>query len=356
MKPIAATTRTSQRQLQSHCYTDAWDLIVKENMMPSSTPARSALTGLFRATAAALVVALLAACTGGTATPTAAPTTAPATAQPTEAPANTPEPTDEPEPTEEPTEEATEEPTEEPTTEPVAESDVKLVDATFAKELSENQEPIDPTEEFYPDETVYLSLQFEGRPEQGVVGATFFWKDQEIAGTEVDLADANSGVIISIGESTFVGFNLTHENPLPLSKDYRVETTLNGEPLETYTYSVVPPADAIPSEITEVVTAHDATDTYEAIDPATEFVAEDEVHLVGAGNFGKSTWLRVEWYVSGELDDAGTREVGPLEDNLEGGGFTFSFRPENGWPEGEHEAVLIMNDEEVGRYTFTVGS
>jgi hypothetical protein len=315
-------------------------------MMSFSTLARPTLTALFRTAVAALILALLAACGGGgAASPTAAPTAAPVNEQPTNAP-------DSPaEPTEAPATETPPEPTEEPAT-----SEAKLQDATFAKELGESQEPIDPTDEFYPDETVYLSLQFEGRPKQGVVSATFYWNDDEIATTEVDLADANSGVFFSIGETTYVGFNLTHENPLPVSPNYRVETALDGEPLETYTYSIIPPADALPSEISEVVLAHSATDTYEPVDPATEFVAEDEVHLVGSGNLGKSTWLRVEWYVNGEMDEAGTREVGPLEEDLENGGFAFSFRPENGWPDGEHEAVLIINDEEVGRYPFTVGS
>jgi hypothetical protein len=298
-----------------------------------TTPLTSRLS---RALLLALLLALLAACGGGS--QTSAPTSAPSgetspggKADPTAARA------------------------EEPTAAPETTGEARLVEATFAKQLGENQEPVDPTEEFYPDETIYLSLEFEGRPKEGVVSSEFFWGEESIASAEVNFADVNSGVLVSIGQSTFAGFNLTHENPLPISGNYRVESTLDGEPLGTYAFAVVPPEDAIASEVTEVTLAM-GEDNFTPVDPTDQFVAEDEVYLVGSGNFGLQSWLKVEWYVDGELDDAGTKTLGPLEENLEDGGFSFYYRPDGGWPEGEHEAVLYVDDEQVGSYAFTVGA
>lgn len=63
-----------------------------------------------------------------------------------------------------------------------------------------------------------------------MVKSEFFLGDESIAAAEVDFADVNSGVLLSLGQSTFAGFNLSHENPLPVSDEYRVESSLNGEP------------------------------------------------------------------------------------------------------------------------------
>jgi hypothetical protein len=234
--------------------------------------------------------------------------------------------------------------------------DVKLVNATFAKSLSDNQEPVDPTDEFYPTETIYFSLEFDGRPKEGEVTSEFFLGDESIASASVDFADANSGVLISIGQSTFAGFNLTHENPLPISGDYRVESTLDGKKIGSFKFSVVPAADALPVNVSFATLAKGAEQDYTPIEPTDSFVAEDEVYLVGRGDFGVHSRLRIEWYVNGELDDAGSKVLGPLEENMADTGFSFYYRPDGGWAEGEHEAVLYVDDAKIESYAFTVGA
>lgn len=289
----------------------------------------------------ALLLALLTACGGG------------AAGSPTATPREQPTKVAKEEPTAAPKEEPTAVP-EEPT--PAATGEVEVVNATFAKQLGENQEPIDPTQEFYPDETIYFSLEFAGRPQEGVVRSEFFWGEESIAAAEVNFADANSGVLFSVGQSTFAGFNLTHENPLPISGNYRVETTLDGDPLGTWGFAVIPPADAIESRVNEATLAKDRDDSYAPIDPTTEFTTDETVYLVGRGDFGTLAWLKVEWIVNGALDEAGKQTLGPMEENVEDTGFSFHYRPEGGWAEGEHEVVLYVNDEEVERYAFTVGA
>jgi hypothetical protein len=279
----------------------------------------------FFITILALIAALtLAACGGGSSS----------TAQPTNAPgaSNT---------------------TTEPTAAPASDGEAKLVKAVFAKALNENQAPVDETESFAPDETVYFSMEFEGRPKEGTIEAAFFFRDDEIAKAEVDFADTNSGVLFSFGESTFAGFNLSHTEPLPISENYRVEATLNGKKLADYPFKVVAPEGSTPSEIKEVVLARGATDSYEPVDPTTEFAPDETVFLVGSADLGKLSWVQADWYVDGKLDEAGTRSL-TMQEDISAGGFAFSFLPEGGWPVGEHEVALTLNDKEVERLSFTI--
>jgi hypothetical protein len=229
---------------------------------------------------------------------------------------------------------------------------IEILEATFAHSLTDQMEPIDPGADFRSGETVYLSLKIKGRPKEGAVRAEFYWHDVFIADATVDLSDANSGVLFSIGEDTYAGYTLTHDQPFPLSDQYRADVFYGDQALGSVPFRVVPPADAIPSEIRAVTLARGADDNYNPVDPTTTFAASDTVNLVGRGDLGLETWIQADWYVNGQLDEAGTRSL-TLTENAAETGFAFSYLPEGGWPAGEHFVVLTMNDQEVGRYTFT---
>lgn len=239
----------------------------------------------------------------------------------------------------------------EPTTAP--ESGVQLLEATFAHDLGEEMQPVDPGSDFAPEETIYLSIKIKGRPKEGVLTARFYWGDDFVAEADVDLADANSGLLFSIGEDTFAGYTLTHEQPFPVSGNYRAEVFYNDQALGSYPFRVVPPEGAIPTVISNVTLARGADENYDPIEPATTFGTADSVYLVGHGDLGLATWLQADWYVSGQLDEAGTRSLS-LDENAADVGFAFSFLPEGGWPAGEHFVVLTVNGQEIGRYTFTI--
>jgi hypothetical protein len=236
---------------------------------------------------------------------------------------------------------------------PTPEAGIEVLGATFAHGLSEQMEPVNPGTDFLSDETVYLSVKIKGRPAEGLVTARFYLGDSSIAEASVDLADVNSGLLFSIGESTYAGYTLTHAEPLPLSDNYRAEVFYNDVPLGSTAFRVVPPQEAIPSQITQVVLAKGTDESYNPIEPSNVFSFDQTVNLVGRGDLGLDTWLQAEWYIGGQLDDAGTRSL-TAQENLQDVGFAFSYLPEGGWPTGEHYVVLIMNDEEVGRYSFTI--
>ncbi len=129
-----------------------------------------------------------------------------------------------------------------PTAAPTAASaGIKLLDATFARKLDENQAPIDPTDTFGPTDQINLSLKFDGRPKQGVVKTRFMFQDQLIAEAQVDFAQANSGVIFSVGEATYTGFFLTPNQPFPASDTYHADVTVNDKPLGSYKFKIVAP-------------------------------------------------------------------------------------------------------------------
>jgi hypothetical protein len=135
-----------------------------------------------------------------------------------------------------------------------APADTLLKEAVFAKALTKDNEPEHPSSDFTPDETVCLSLTLNGRPKSGVVLAKFYYGDELITDAKVDVATVNSGVLFSVGESTFVGFSLKHTGALPVGNKYRAETFFNDKPLGTHKFSVVPAGDGAPSKISQAAT------------------------------------------------------------------------------------------------------
>lgn len=238
-------------------------------------------------------------------------------------------------------------------TAPAAGIGVEILEATFAHGLTENMQPVDPGSAFGPEETIHLSVKLKGRPKEGTVTARFYYGDAFIAEAGVNLADSNSGLIFSFGEDTFLGYTLTHEQAFPVSEDYRAEVFYGDVPLATYPFRVVAPTGALVSRVTDVLLALDADDNYEPINPTTVFAFDEAVHLVGEGDLATGSTLQAEWYVDGQLDEAGTRVLSTDED-IPDAGFVFSYLPDGGWPPGEHSVALTLDGEEVGRFSFLI--
>ena len=119
----------------------------------------------------------------------------------------------------------------------------EIVDATFAHGLGEQMEPVDPGDEFQPEESVYLSVTLNGNPKEGVVGARFFYGDQEITEVSLDLAELweEEGLIFLVGGNTLVGFTLTPDTQFPVGDEYEARLYVNGTPAGTYGFKVVGP-------------------------------------------------------------------------------------------------------------------
>ena len=110
---------------------------------------------------------------------------------------------------------------------------------TFAESLNENYQPVNPKTQFYPTETIYVSVNVAGVPRTGTMNGKFYYGDQLISEATLDFAAANQGVLFSIGEDTFVGFNLTPSQPWPVDTGYRFELIVNGTKVGDYAYQVI---------------------------------------------------------------------------------------------------------------------
>lgn len=220
----------------------------------------------------------------------------------------------------------------------------------YGRAMSPQQQITEEVQQFLPTDPVHVSVEIAGRPRAGTL--KFRWDVfGEEASASVDLSSVNGGVLFSVGQSTFVGGTLSHQNPLPIAM-YETVLEFNGAELGRYPFVVGPPTDATPSTIHNVVTARNHTEDYHPIDPATTFGATDPVHLLGCGTFGRLTWVQVKWLVGGTFDESATREL-TFQENVETC-VGFGNRPAQGWPLGEHTAILTMNGHEIGRYPFTI--
>ena len=118
-------------------------------------------------------------------------------------------------------------------------NDVTVKSVTLAENLNENYQAVSPKTQFKPTDTIYVSVDLAGRPKTGTMNGKFYYGDQLISEATLDLSAVNQGVIFSIGEDTFAGFNLTPSQPWPVGTGYRFELTVNGSKVGDYPYEVI---------------------------------------------------------------------------------------------------------------------
>ena len=230
---------------------------------------------------------------------------------------------------------------------------IEVTEITFAHGIDKEGNPVGPRDEFDADDKIYLHMKFKGRPRKGKIKTGFYFRDQLIDETSVDLSDVNEGIIFSLGQYTYANFHLTPTQPLPIGEGYSAKVLIDGELQGIYFFHVAPPEGAIPSQVGIVTLAKGVDSGSNPVTPSNSFGTNDEVFLVGRGDFGESTWLEANWFVNGQLDKSGTRSL-TMSENAEDTPFFFAHLPEGGWPVGEHYVVLFMNGVEVGRYSFSV--
>lgn len=215
--------------------------------------------------------------------------------------------------------------------------------ARFGTEV-EAQQVAYPVARFTPEGPFHVSLELSGAP-SGELALSWSWEG-ETRPTVVSLADAHVE-----GDATHVAAQLPVES-LPIGV-HELTVSQQGEELARFPFEVGPPEGATPSRIDSAQTARGATVDFHPIDATDVFASTDPVFLTGCGDFGRATWIGVEWRVDGQVDEDGTQRI-TLENDAADTCFAFDFRPHVGWPAGAHEAVLLMNAREIGRYRFRI--
>lgn len=230
-----------------------------------------------------------------------------------------------------------------------AKDSIKVTKATFAREVTEKFEAKGVTTDFYAHETVNILLQIKGRPKKGVIEGRWTFGGDEIGKAKLDVASVNKGVLFSFGADTFAKFNFTPgPDGLIIGNTYAVQILINGVSNGSYSFSVLPPKDALPSKVSKAYTSK-----VEGGPEVKVFAPTDTVFVSFLGDFGITSWIQAEWSVSGKLDPAGTRSL-TLKENKKAVDGNFSFLPAGGWPKGPHSVKIILNDKTVGKYTFNV--
>jgi len=229
---------------------------------------------------------------------------------------------------------------------------LKIIGVTYSKDYNDKG-PTSITDQFFPTDTVFLSVEVKGRPDNGTISAEAYWKDQFIDSVDIDLSDVNSGVFFSVGKNTYAYITLEPANPWPISPNYKFVITINGEKLGEYPFTIIPPSDAVPSVINTVTLEKDVDANVNAINPTTDFQAADPVVLIANGDFGRDTWFNIQWTITGTgITDCDT--IIKADKDYPDDGLFFSCAPDTGWPSGDHNVTLFMNDKLVGTYSFHV--
>ncbi len=120
-----------------------------------------------------------------------------------------------------------------------ADNTITVKSVTLAENLNESYQAVNPKTQFLPTDTIYVSVDVAGRPKIGTLNGKFYYGDQLISEATLDFATVNQGVIISIGEDTFAGFNLAPSQPWPVDTGYRFELSVNGSKVGDYPYQVI---------------------------------------------------------------------------------------------------------------------
>jgi hypothetical protein len=118
---------------------------------------------------------------------------------------------------------------------------------------------------------------------------------------------------------------------------------------------VVPPQGARPSRFVAARLYRAFNEHTGPSDPTTSFHPTDNVTIEGQVALGNRSWLDARYTVNGTVDNALTLEAiaGPSGGDVEN--FHFTRGPPNGaWPVGSHRVELILDDQTVGTYDFTV--
>ena len=120
-----------------------------------------------------------------------------------------------------------------------ADNTITVKGVTLAENLDANYQPVNPKTQFLPTDTIYVSVDVAGRPKIGTMNGKFYYGDQLISEATLDFSTVNQGVIISVGQDTFAGFNLAPSQPWPVDTGYRFELFVNGSKFGDYPYQVI---------------------------------------------------------------------------------------------------------------------
>lgn len=227
---------------------------------------------------------------------------------------------------------------------------IEILDVYFSTDQSE--EGLNARKsEFNPEDTINLNIDVAGNPDEGNLLVEYYFDKLLLSSTEFDFPIEDDAK----GDSHLF-FTVESDDPLWISKNFHAVVSVNGEEYGNYDFAVVPPEDAISSQITDAVFYNLDAATGDFVE--TNVYSQDEmVNLLISGDFGKWSWFETLWYRGdyheGELiEECGL--AGQYPENSSEEQIIDACIPDKGWEQGDFEILLYLNDEVAGTYPFTI--
>lgn len=236
---------------------------------------------------------------------------------------------------------------------PVSLDGIQITGAFLSRRLDSDLQPVNPAVVFTPEESIYLTLRISGHPKSGNLSTRFFYGNQFIGGSSIDLTGSDDNLLRRIGQNSQAAFPLRYPQALLISPYYSVEVFINDQLVADIPFEVQPPADAIPTRVESILMAKDKDGELQPLTVDEAFDPQDMVFLIGQGDFGRLSWLQAEWYIGDDLVQQCTTYLS-MTRNYNNERFLFQCALDEGWPPGTHAIVLVADDEIITREVFEV--
>ncbi|HIQ06292.1 MAG TPA: hypothetical protein EYH31_11525 [Anaerolineae bacterium] len=221
-----------------------------------------------------------------------------------------------------------------------------LENVVLATQLDDDQRPVDQVEAYSPWDTFFASAQVADLAPGSEVTARWYRGDELIDEYSVRLEQGGSG---------YIGFRLQPKagTRWPLGQNYRVDILLNDQTAGSLNFSVLPPPDAIPSRVRQVVTARAVDESFRPVEPSHVFAADETVHCAVNADLGQSSYLEAHWLYNNQQLPDGTAGFS-AEANVQDTWIHFYLQPEGELQPGDYAVEIYLDGQLARRVDFVV--
>lgn len=229
--------------------------------------------------------------------------------------------------------------------------EIEILDVYFSQDQTEEGLAA-RKDEFYSSDSVYINISLNGPPTEGVIEVEFNLSDY----LTINSIETSFPMEDYTDDYDHLYFTLEPDDPFRVSSNYWAIIWVNGEEFGRYNFKIIPPENAIPTQLKEAMLVYADFNSEDIVETNT-FSTDQVVTFYFTADMGEESWFETAWYkgdhATGEfILDCGTAMLNP--ENLEDAYGIDDCFPANGWESGEYELVLSINGEDVGFYPFTI--
>jgi hypothetical protein len=217
-----------------------------------------------------------------------------------------------------------------------------LSEITPAKQLSDEQKPVEPTSTFGPNDQINLSIQARNMEKGARVKAVFMYGEEQLDDVEVTLDD---------GGSRYVGFTLpAPADGWPGGDGYRIDLFLNDEQKGSANYTIDAPAPN--PRVAAVTLTHKLDRDDRATDKVTAFAPKDDFYAsVEIAELKKGQQVEGRWYQGSKLVDSASADI---ESFTRQGFVSFSLKAKEDFAPGDYRMEVLIDGKLAKSTRFLV--